>query len=149
MVFAQEIKSWEGGKVGESGGVERDQVGEGGGVVGWSVAGSVEGGEAGGVFGEFVSPEVPVGLVLGDPVARDGVLVLRYGGVGRGKESGNLLVHVGEEIIFSITLDDFRDWLSGIRRHRRSTRRPGCSIWRWSWIVLATKVYNVSSIFLS
>lgn len=69
MVFAEKIKSWKGGKVGESGGVERDQVGEGGGVVGWSVAGSVEGGKAGSVFGEFVSPEVPVGLVLGDPVA--------------------------------------------------------------------------------
>lgn len=47
--------------VGESGGVEGDEVCVGSLVKEGSVAGGIEGGEAGGVFGEFVRPEVPVG----------------------------------------------------------------------------------------
>lgn len=43
-----------------------------GAVEGWAIAGRVEGGETGGVFGEFVAPEVPVWLVEVDPESAEG-----------------------------------------------------------------------------
>lgn len=60
----------------------------------------------------------------------------RDGRAGGGKESGDSLVHVGEKIIFSIALDDFRDGLSGVKRHGCSTCRSGCSIRRWNRVIL-------------
>lgn len=63
-------------------------------LVGGAVAGQVEGGEAGRVLGELVRPEVPVGLVLRDPVAVRISLCLK----GKGRAS-SARVHVFEQVV--------------------------------------------------
>lgn len=82
-MFGEVVKSREVGEIGEGGGVEGDEVDVGGAVVGWAVAGSVEGRETGRVFGEFVCPEVPVGSFVGDP--ESGVSVSWVGGLQEGR----------------------------------------------------------------
>jgi hypothetical protein len=61
------------------------------GAVLWAVAGDVEGGVAGAVFGEFVAPEVLVGAALVDPESEGGreceFMDLRAGNDGVGRDT--------------------------------------------------------------
>lgn len=73
-------------------------------LVGGAVAGQVEGGEAGRVLGELVRPEVPVGLVLRDPVAVGVSLYLK----GKGRAS-SARVHVFEQVVAAEWYDEAAD----------------------------------------
>lgn len=76
--------------------------------VGRAVAGDVEGREAGRVLGELVRPEVPIRLVLGDPVAaREGVSLERW--VKGGGEDRDARVHVLQQIVLAKRREEAAD----------------------------------------
>lgn len=58
-----------------------------------------------------------------------------------------ILVHVGEEVIFSVLLNDGREGCTGVGRYGHTTRCTCCRIWGREWIILTTRVHPISPMF--